>query len=164
MTSRKVSGEPGSSGLLLWPFSIHPKTLWEVQHLRERQKTRRCVMSQLTLFTEQHLGLNYWWERLWARTPVMTAARFPSCQPWHGLESSGRKTEQPSGARSSKHLKARLAGSGLTKLSCTTNLKAPALKPSVWNRGTPPKRTSHQRGIKKHSTTFTPREQQPPCR
>lgn len=134
VTSSRVSGESSSSGLLLWPFTIHPNILWEVQHLQERQKTRRCVMPQLTLFTERHLGLNCWWEWLWARTPVMTEARFPSCQPWHGLESSGRKTEQPSGARSSNHLKARLAGSGLTKLLCTTNLKAPTLNASVWNK------------------------------
>lgn len=74
---------------------------------------------------------------------VMTEARFPSCRSWHGLVSPGSKTGQTSGARRSNHLKARLAGTGLSKLLCTTNLKAFILTPYCMKqsqfRGTPSK-------------------------
>lgn len=74
---------------------------------------------------------------------VMTEVRFLSCQSWHGLVSSGGKTGQTSGARRSNHLKARLAGTGLSKLLCTTNSTAFILMPYCMKqsqfRGTPPK-------------------------
>lgn len=85
----------------------------------------------------------------------MTGARFPSCQAWHGLVSSGRRTGQTSGARRCKHLKARLAGTGLSKLLCTTNLKALILMPYCMKqsrfRGTPLKINSYQHGFKNTS-------------
>lgn len=82
----------------------------------------------------------------------MTGARFPSCQAWHGLVSSGRRTGQTSGARRCKHLKARLAGTGLSKFLCTTNLKALILMPYCTKqsrfRGTPLQINSYQHGFK----------------
>lgn len=85
----------------------------------------------------------------------MTGARFPSCQAWHGLVSSGRRTGQTSGARRCKHLKARLAGTGLSKLLCTTNLKALILMPYCTKqsrfRGTPLQINSYQHGFKNTS-------------
>ena len=85
VTWNKTSGKPCSSGLPWWLLLTHPAVLWEVPHLQERQKPQRCVLAQLTLLTEWHLGCDCWWGWVWAKAPAMTEVRFPSCQSWLGL-------------------------------------------------------------------------------
>lgn len=84
----------------------------------------------------------------------MTEACFPSCQSWHRLVSSGRKTGQILGPRRSNHLKARWVGTGLSKLSCI-NLKAFILMPYCMKqhryRRMPLQFNSYQCGIKNAS-------------
>lgn len=73
--------------------------------------------------------------------------------------SPGRKAGQAAGAWRSNHLKARWAGTGLTKLLLIINLKGLILMPCCMKqsqlRGTPPKFNSYQRGIKNTPNVHT---------